>query len=41
MTVEKEGRIIGHLSKSKYDRFVKTIFYFKHANDGNACQVEV
>ena len=41
MTVEKEGRIVGHLSKGKYGRFTKMIFHFKQANHGNACQVKV
>ena len=38
VAVEKEGQIVGHLNKENSDLFVKTIFYFLHANHGNTCR---
>ena len=41
VAVEKEGQIVGHLSKSEPGRFTKTRSYFIRANHGNACKIEV
>ena len=41
MAVEKESQIVGHLNKENSGLFVKTIFYFLHANHRNMCRIEI
>ena len=38
VAVEKESQIVGHLNKENSGLFVKTIFYFLHANHRNMCK---
>ena len=39
--IEKNGNVVGHLSKGKYGRFSKTIFFFLRANEYGSCKVRI
>ena len=41
VAVERCGDVVGHLSKGRSARFVKTVSYFLRASNKNCCRVEV
>ena len=41
VAVEKDGQIVGDLSKGNSVRFVKAVFYFIRGNHQNTCKVDI
>ena len=39
VSVQRDGEVVGHLTKSKSGRFAKTIFTFLRVGDKNNCSV--